>query len=404
MRVLWLSHLVPYPPKGGVLQRSYYLLREAAKRHQVDLLALVQPAHQTTEAELHKAQDELDAFCNDVATHWLQSDTRRLGRLRLLIRSLVSSQPYDVNWLSDDGMFQDVRRLKRDYDLIHVDTVGLTPYLEPLQGIPFVLNHHNVESQMLADRAAAESNALKKAYMRREARKLERWERRWCRQAATNAVVSELDGRRLNERVPEAPVQVVQNGVDTEYFRPMTSPEEHDGHLVFVGGMSWYPNRDAMLWFVEEIWPALIEDRPSRRAVLIGRDPPRQVLRAADSGALSAPGFVDDVRPQVDSALAYVCPIRKGGGTRLKVLDALAMAKPLVATSFAVEGLGLEAGRHYLRAEAPADYVQQVRRLEESPGLRRRLGSAGRVLVEDNFAWHVVGENLELAYQKSVSE
>lgn len=370
----------------------------------MDLAALVQPAHQGTPEEVQEATKALGVFCREIHTFRIRSDKRPWGRPLLLARSLASSRPYDVNWLDQGDFRRHLRARGREYDLVHVDTLGLVTYMTETAGTPFVLNHHNVESQMMEDRAAEEANPLKRGYMEREARKLERWERNWAPRAAVNTVVSPLDGDRLRERAPGASVEVVENGVDVEYFQPRSPPEDNDGHLVFVGGMSWYPNRDAMLWFVREIWPRLLEDQPGRRAILVGRDPPPEVREAAREGSISAPGFVDDIRPTVDRALAYVCPIRKGGGTRLKVLDALAMAKPLVATSFAVEGLGLEAGTHYLRAETPSDYVDQVRRLEGDPALRRALGSAGRKFVERRYAWGVVGENLERAYRRAVGD
>lgn len=401
MRVLWISHLVPYPPKGGVQQRSYYLLREAAKRHELDFVALAQPAHQANEAELAQAEDALSEFCRDVETCWIRSDLSPWGRPRLLAKTLVSSRPYDVNWLEEGSLTSHLRQRSAAYELLHVDTLGLTPYTQSFPDTPFVLNHHNVESQMMSDRADQQSNVLKRLYMRREAEKLRRWEVGWCPRAGVNLVVSPLDRQRLLEVAPRARVTVVENGVDTEYFRPESPPEEQDGHLVFVGGMGWYPNRDAMLWFVREIWPRLRRADPNRVAKLVGRDPPEEVRRAAREEGLEAPGFVDDIRPIVDRALAYVCPIRMGGGTRLKILDALAMATPLVATGFAVEGLGLEAGKHFLRAETPEEYATQIRRLEADASLRRSLAEAGRELVEERFAWAAIGAHLESAYQSA---
>ena len=135
------------------------------------------------------------------------------------------------------------------------------------------------------------------------------------------------------------------------------------------------------------------------RTVVIGRDPPGDVLAAARDAAVHVPGYVEDVRPYLAAAAIYVCPIRDGGGTRLKVLDALAMAKPLVATGLAVEGLDLVEEEHYLRAETPVDTVRQIRRLERDPDLSRRLAWSGRRLVEQRYSWEVIGARLNQAYQ-----
>lgn len=402
MRVLWLSHLLPFPPKGGVQQRSYHLLREAGRRHEVHFVGLAQRAHQRNSEELEEAHDALTSFCKTVKSFWIPADARIGGRPLLLARSLLSPRPYDSHWLASRDMRSHLESLSIEHDLVHVDTIGLCKYIEQTWGASFILNHHNIESQMMSDRADKETNLIKKLYMRREAMKLENYEREWAQRACLNLLVSQLDERRLLAQTGDVRTEVVRNGVDVDYFQPRTPLNEHDGTLIFVGGMSWWPNRDAVLWFIRDIWPVLQQADLGRPVTFIGRDPPLELLEVAQNGQVQAPGFVDDIRPAVDKAFAYICPIRKGGGTRLKILDALAMAKPLVATSFAVEGLGLEDGIHYLRADRPEDYVEQLERLSSKPELRNRLARNGRRLVVDKFAWRVIGDDLERAYRNAL--
>jgi glycosyltransferase involved in cell wall biosynthesis len=166
--------------------------------------------------------------------------------------------------------------------------------------------------------------------------------------------------------------------------------------------MHWYPNRDAVRILLDDIWPRLNADGRERRLTVVGQNPIPPLLRAARGGRVAAPGFVDDVRPYLDRATVFVCPIRDGGGTRLKVLDALAMSRPLVATGLTVEGLGLEDGRHYLRAETADQFVAAIRRVERDEDLRRRLATEGRRLVESRFAWGIAGERLRAAYVAAV--
>lgn len=405
MRVLWLSHLVPYPPKGGVLQRSFNLLREAAGRHEVHLLCLTQAALLPTAGERREAERRMGELCASVESHPLPADRSRLHWAWISGTGLLRSTPYDVNWLRSRAFRAGLRRLAGSvrFDLVHADTIGLWPYARELGDVPVVLNHHNVESRMMGRRARRSAHPLLAPLLGWEARKMEALERRACPAASINVVVSELDGRRLREVAPGSRVRVVENGVDLRYFRPSGRENRERSGLVFAGGMSWYPNREAMLYFVREIWPALLADRTDRRAAIVGRDPPPEVRRAAADERLKVPGFVDDVRPWLEGAAIYVCPIRDGGGTRLKVLDALAMEVPLVATRLAVEGLGLEEGRHYLEAESPEDYVGQIARLEAEPALRERLSREGRELVEQRYGWPVLGEKLEAAYREAVT-
>jgi glycosyltransferase involved in cell wall biosynthesis len=168
--------------------------------------------------------------------------------------------------------------------------------------------------------------------------------------------------------------------------------------------MDWFPNQDAMQFFVAEIWPALLRDNPHRRMTVVGRAAPAAVVAAARDPRLRVLGFVDDIRPHLEAASIYVCPIRLGGGTRLKILDALAMSRPLVSTEFGVEGLGLAEGEHYLSASTPADFVRQIRRLEADPALRRRLGDAGRDFVARRYSWPRVAESLEDAYARALRD
>jgi glycosyltransferase involved in cell wall biosynthesis len=256
---------------------------------------------------------------------------------------------------------------------------------------------------MMRRRAEKEPSRWKRLYFRREGEKLERLEREACPEVAMNLVVSGLDQTRLSEVVGQARIRVVDNGVDVRYFEPGESGGARDGGLVFAGGMNWYPNREAIHFFLREIWPALVADRPDRRVTIVGQDPPAELVAATRDPRVTAPGYVPDVRPYLEAASIYICPIRDGGGTRLKILDALAMAKPLVATRLAVEGLDLEEEVHYLRAEAPADFVRQIRRLEGDGALRTRLARAGRELVERRYAWDVIGEKLDHAYQEAIA-
>jgi glycosyltransferase involved in cell wall biosynthesis len=231
-----------------------------------------------------------------------------------------------------------------------------------------------------------------------------RAERLLARRAGVNLVVSALDRARLQAVAGDIAVSVVPNGVDVEFFQPVLGVRAQDSHLVFAGGMDWFPNREAMTYLARELWPALKSDLPERRMTVVGRNPPPELLQAAGGdSSLRVTGFVDDVRPYISSASIYICPITVGGGTRLKILDALAMSRPLISTDLGVEGLDLEEGVHYLRANTTAEFVSQVRRLERDTELGARLAGAGRAFVQQRYAWPVIARALDEAWRGAVA-
>ena len=202
----------------------------------------------------------------------------------------------------------------------------------------------------------------------------------------------------MSSRCPNASWRVVANGVDVEYFRPVTGPR--GARLLFCGGLTWYPNEDAVRFFFEGVWPLLIRSVPEAEMCVVGRSPPAWLQRLArDDSRVRVTGFIEDVRPFFREAAVYVCPIRDGGGTRLKILDALAMGLPLVATRFACSGIDVRDGEDVLYAETPEDFVSQIRRVLDDSALWRSLSSSGRTLVERHYSWDTIGRELRGAYE-----
>jgi glycosyltransferase involved in cell wall biosynthesis len=316
----------------------------------------------------------------------------------------MSRDPIDMLWLQSREMVEKLRKAIEDseFDVIHFDTLGLTPYKSVVKTAKTVLNHHNVESSMMSRRASKERNRFVAQYFKLQAGKLREAEKRWCPQFGTNLVVSAEEELELNKWAPDANTAVVPNGVDTEYFTPRPDPAGR--RLLFCGGLDWYANRDAMVFFFNAIWPLLGSQVPDVEIYVVGRRPPKWLQRLGERDRrVHVTGFVEDVRPYFKKAAAYVCPIREGGGTRLKVLDALAMGVPLIGTSFACSGLRLSDGKHVLFAETPQEFISKIGQVFDDSELRHRLAAAGRKVIEREYSWRAIGETLIDAY-KSVSQ
>lgn len=401
MKILWLSHHIPYPPKSGVLQRSYNLLKEAAKGGDIYLLSIAQKKQLISMGtDLEEARRELEKICCVVDFVHPKENNKLIA-----LKALFSALPYTAKW----RVFPEVRDVLRNmidvynFDLLHFDSIDLGEYLfEVGTDLKKVLNHHNIESQMMVRRAVKESNLLFKAYFFLEAWKLERYEKKICPSFDLNLTVSALDKERLRAYVPDIPVEVIENGVDTDYFTP-GEPVFGSKRLIFAGGLGWYPNRDAMLFFVRKVWPLLKEKFNDVKATVIGHNPPRELIEFSEVDSnFNVPGFVDDVRPYFDLADVYICPISDGGGTKLKILDAMAMGKPIVAHPVAIEGIDVQSEKHVLVAETPLEFVSQVTRLFTDERLWCTLSYAGRKFVVDNYDFKAIGQKLVKAYKRGV--
>lgn len=400
--ILVLSHLVPWPATSGVLLRSYNLLREVARRHRVHLCAFNQEVLLPV-AEVRASVEHLSKICTEVRVFPLPSSRSRLAYGALLARNLFSPLPYSVPRFYSSEFEHAVTGIlaRHPIRILQFETIAVAQYGALAPDLPSILVHQNVESALLGRRAASERGRLARWYVSRQATKLAAYEARICPEADANVAVSANDRDEFLARIPESRFEVVTNGVDVDYFSPGPEPEGRGSGLVFVGGMSWYPNRDAMAWFLAEVWPRVRRAVPAATFTVIGSHPSPEVRRAEASGeGVTATGLVHDIRPHVARASVYVCPMRVGGGTRLKILDAWAMGKAVVSTTLGAEGLTAETGKELEIADDPAEFASRVVELLGDPDRRRRLGEAGRERAVAEYAWPRIAAGMLRLYDE----
>lgn len=404
--VLWISHFVPYPPKGGAFQRSYNLIKAVARQYNVYLIAVRHKRETHSSSEAEDAAQVLGRLCREVVIvdpAWSRS---RGGFYLAALRCLASRHSLTVQFYDFPGLHDAVRGIlrKTPIDVVHFDAISLAPYIQDVGALPKVLNHHGAEGFMMERRIARERNPLKKAYYAIEAWKLKRDEQRYCPLFDVNAVVSEFDEQLLREAAPDARFEVIDNGVDLDYFR-VSKPEAIKDCLVFAGRLDQYSNADGIRWFCHAIWPIVREREPRLKLTIIGRNPEAALLNLVNGDPrVEVKGYVDDVRPYFDRAVASVIPLRDGGGTRVKVLDAMAMGIPIVATTVACEGLHVEPERHILIANTVADFVVAVSRLAAESTLRLALGRSAREQVEQRYSWAAIGDRLCSVYASLIPD
>ena len=405
MNILFLSQIVPYPPHGGVLQRGYNILREIGRYNRVHLLAFHHPDTLGTPDLIRESRKELEKYCVTVRYFPLWPKRSIVHKLAAFGAGLLYPLPFSVLAHRSSAYRNAVRETldAHSIDLLHVDTIGLAPYRQLAPEIPCVLTHHNIESRLMERRAETEDNPLRKFYTHLQARRLRAYEASQSPSFDMNIMVSKNDLEELSCIAPGIEAAVIPNGVDTSYFSP--SVDNHEIAAIYTGGMNMYANRDAVLYFIRDIWPAILRAHPEAKFYAIGQDPPRELQEyAARDSSIIVTGFVDDVRPYVRKCAVYVVPLRVGGGTRLKVLDALAQGKAIVSTSVGCEGIAVTSGRDIVIEDEPARFSARVSALFSDAAMRRQLGIAARQLTMSRYDWSAIGQDLQNLYQNIVEQ
>ena len=396
MRILWLKSDLLLPlDKGGKL-RTWNLLRYLARRHEITYLAFVDP---------NDAQGAIEGM-HEVAAH-VETVPRvdpPKGSWRFYTDAalhLADPLPYAAGKYRSRAYRHRVRALlaRGGFDLIVCDflvpAVNL-PYRLPCRAVLFT---HNVESEIWRRHAETEANAITRLLYRTQHRRMLRFERRTLSQFEGVLAVSDADRDTFDRIYPgslRAPAHVVATGVDTEFFTPTPSPAS-SRRLAFTGSMDWLPNEDAMVFFVREVLPLIRAAEPGVTLSIVGRSPTPTVLRLATEPGVQVTGRVDDVRPYIADASVYIVPLRIGGGTRLKIFEAMAMGKAIVSTTVGAEGLPVAGGEHLLVADEAPSFARAVLSMIRDVGRRRRLESAARALVVEKYDWSAVAGRLEEA-------
>lgn len=384
MRILWLKTELLHPVDKGGKIRTYQMLKHINRLHDVTYLTL---ANQQDDPDALASANEYCARL--VPVRWSETRKSSARFYTDLAFNLGSPLPYAIQKYRSTDMKRAFLRecFERDYDLVVCDF--LTPAINYIHSPtrPAVLFQHNVESAIWRRHYETQTNRVKKAFFYNQWQKMYRYERDTCR--AFNAViaVSRADRDQMRDEFGVSEVYDVPTGVDTEYFRPLgNGPDPYN--LVFTGSMDWMPNEDAIIYFAEKILPQITRRMPLVTLTVVGRNPSRRLKAIADANnQIKVTGRVDDVRPFIDSASAYVVPLRVGGGTRLKIYEAMAMGKPVISTTIGAEGLPVADGKELLIADDPEAFAGAAIRLLSDARLRERVGRRARATVCAHHGW-----------------
>jgi len=402
MRILFLTPQLPYPPQKGTALRNWGLIQGLSGRHDVSLLSFTEPDTGVTLAP------PLSQTCERIATV-AQPKRTRWERIRDMVRT---RQPDMALRLASRAYEQALRdwMAEHSFDVVQIEGIELAPYLDVVRAAPqdalVVFDDHNCE-YVLQERTFltdlySPTRWSGAAYSFVQWQRLRRYEARICQEADRVLAVSEADAAALRDLVPGLEVQVIPNGIDTDAYRASRRDvDESDGHrLVFTGTMDFRPNVDAVLWFAKEVLPLVRAEVPKVRFDVVGQRPHRRLSPLAGDPSIRLTGWVEDVKPYFERATVYVAPLRMGGGTRLKLLEAMSMEKPIVATSLGAEGYPVENGRELLLADDPGEFAKAVVSLLHDRARRLELGRTARAFVEEEYDWRVIVPRLEKVYEE----
>ena len=391
-RILFVTSRLPFPPTEGHQLRAWHLLRAAAREHRVTLLSLRRPEEQPLPKPLPGIK--LDGV-HQVDLPSLKS---LHGAAGLALSGLLPGKSLLDLRYRPRALQQRFDKLVGQADLVHLDILAVAGLLDRVpEGVPTVLNQHNVESLLAHKRIAIETRPLHRLLLGLKHRGLDRFERSACSRADRVLACSHEDAKRLLALAPGCKVSVVPNGVDLEAFQPGTPGSEQGGSMVFVGHMDWFPNRDGIEFFIAEIMP-LLKEHYNLNLEVIGRNPNPSTPKA-EAGRVNFAGFVDDLQARVQRAAVFIVPLRAGSGTRLKILEAMAMGKAIVSTRIGAEGIGLVDGDSACLADTPEAFAGAIDRLLDDPEFRNRLGRRARRLAEQRYGWTAIGERLLATYK-----
>jgi len=397
MRVLQFAPRVCWPLDTGAKLRNYHLARVLAQHAAVSLLAFVD--HQTSPPKLENVYEQVFTVRRDSAY-----------TIAKMVRGGLGSIPLPVLNYTSPAMRRELEHLlgEGDFDIIQMESIHLMSYLPSIRRArkrPIVVcDWHNIESELMRRYSEREPGRLRRAYAGRTSRQMSEFENRALRDFDAHVVVSQRDADRMRAINPDARIFVIENGVDTAFYADLEEKAELPAcRIVFVGSMDYHANIDGAVNFANSAWPRLRKRQPGLIFTIVGKDPAPAVRELGQLPGIDVTGTVDDVRPFYREAIAAVVPLNVGGGSRLKILEAMAAGVPVVSTTLGAEGLDVQHDENIVIADTNEELIESINSVVENEERRHHLIAAGRALVLKRYDWSSLGASLFRIYEALLS-
>ncbi len=396
MNILFISTKYPFPTIDGHSLRTFNILKSTSRSFNIFFLTFLQKKQESEDDKI------MEDICYRIYKFSIDSEKSNLEKLKTLIKSYIYNRPFIVEKYKTRKMEQKINEIikQNNIDIVHLDLLPLAEYIKIVKNIPIVLVEHNVESDLLLKRIRYEKLIFKWFYFI-EYLKLKKFEKWAIKNVDVTISVSENDKMRLNNLSKCSKIEIVENGVDIERYKN-NNTEEDKYTILFVGGLNWFPNLDAVKYFTKKIWPNIIRQIPNAIFKIVGMYSKHQIIFSDKSIKLL--GFVNNEIEIIESATILVVPLRVGGGTRLKILNALSMEKAVVSTSIGAEGIDVRNGLNIILADNNLKFAEEVVNLIKCQDLRKKLGKEGRKLVESKYSWELIGKKMNGLYNEIIDK
>ncbi len=392
MKILWVGPNFLHPTTKGGQIRSLHTLMELHKRHEIHYVTFDHSGGGEGPARASEYSSQCQAYQLRLPSKGTPSFFAQLWS------GLFSSTPVSIRRFSADEMRRYLDDAVRDesFDCIVCDFLAVAHNFPTLNGV--TLFEHNVESEIWR-RRLSQASVLSRSYLRLQTSRMINFEKQACHESDMVIAVSEKDSETMQSwfGLSDDDVRTVSTGVDIDYFRQSSNlPSDYEHDLVFVGSMDWSPNEDAMRYFINEVLPLIHRVRPSCSVAIVGRSPSVALRRLAQAeSGITVTGTVPDVRPYLWGARAAIVPIRIGGGTRLKIYEAIAAGTPVISTTIGAEGLALEDDDHILLADSATAFAEKICNLLDDPSNGERLSTTALQWVAAHYSWPTVAQEFE---------
>jgi polysaccharide biosynthesis protein PslH len=395
-KILFLAFDLPFPLDRGGRIKTFHFLRGLARKSEVTVVAL------NRSPEEHQYLDTFKGWLKNI--YLVPIDVSLKRKLSVVVNSLGNKKPFIISLYFNQKAQELIRTLCQNehFDIIYADHLHMSQYVPHDTPSYTILDEHNIEASLISRFEKRRKLGVIRLFSRYEGARLKTYETHECRRFNHIITTTDLDASIIQQYIgTDKKISAIPIGVDTEYFQP-SNQRVNTNTIISLGTLGWPPNAEGTLWFYHEVFPIIKAQRPEIKWQIIGDRAPSEILKLDKQKGIEILGRVDDIRPYLSNCVAVIVPLQVGSGMRVKILTALAIGVPVITTSIGCEGIKVEHGKDLLIADTPQDFAHALIRLFQEEELPKKLSTFGRHLVENEYSWEIVYQQLENLVERTL--